>query len=522
MKTVTAAQMRELDRRTIDELGVPGAELMERAGAGVARYIIELSRSCPRPAASVRLLAGGGNNGGDAFVAARHLHAAGLATELLLAVPPEKLAGDALQHFELMRSAQVPLRLLSEPADWARLAPSEESAGLLVDGLLGTGASGAPRGALGAAVDYINACRHRAQVLAIDIPSGLDADTGLAPGAAVRADTTLTMALPKCGLLMPEALDYVGRLEVIDIGIPEDFTRQIESETELLVENEIAAVLGKRRRRDAHKGDFGRVLIIGGAAGMSGAVVLAGRAALRMGAGLVTALVPRSIAAIIAGYSPELMVRAADETDSGFIDHSIWHEWIRRVEDFDAILIGPGLGRSESGLRLVRDVLRDCETPLVLDADAISVLEGGAHWVDKCRAPAVLTPHPGEMARFLMKAPEDLQSARWDCALEAAEQSGATIVLKGAGTCIAQHGQPLTINMNGNPGMATGGSGDVLGGMIAALIAQGHTPCDAARTGVYLHGLAGDRAARKVSEQALIAGDLIDQIPALLRSICAR
>jgi len=321
---------------------------------------------------------------------------------------------------------------------------------------------------------------------------------------------------------MPEAIDYVGRLEVIDIGIPAEFTEAIESETELLVESEIAAVLTQRRRRDSHKGDFGRVLIIGGSAGMSGAVVLAGRAALRMGAGLVTALVPRSIAPIVAGYSPELMVRGVDENGAGFIDHSIWGEWIRRVEDFDAVLIGPGLGRSETGLRLVRDILCDCETPLVLDADAISVLEGGAHWVDKCRAPAVLTPHPGEMARLLMKAPEDLQSARWDCALEAAEQSGATVVLKGAGTCIAQPGGPLTINMNGNPGMATGGSGDVLGGMIAALIAQGRESGDAARAAVYLHGLAGDRAARKVSEQALIAGDLIGQIPALLRAICAR
>lgn len=522
MKTVTAAQMRELDRATIQDYGISGEVLMERAGRGVADCVRDLIELSPVQQPFVRVLAGAGNNGGDAFVAARILQEEGLDVELCLAAPSDKLKGDALHHYNRMRSAAVSVQKLCDAEDWKRLDRPENFRGILVDGLLGTGARGAPRGAIGAAVEYINARASRAKVVAIDIPSGLHADTGLAEGAAVRADITVTMALPKSGLLMPDAVDYVGRMEVVDIGIPTELLADHDSETEMLSRNEVVDIIGRRRTRAAHKGNFGRVLVIGGAVGYSGAVTLAAEAALRSGAGLVTALVPHSIVPIVAAHMPEIMVKGVAETKSGSIAHTIWNEWERKSSGFDAILLGPGLTRCESSLRLVRDVLRDSMRPLVLDADAISVLEGGVHWIDKCSAPVVITPHPGEMARLLLKEPEDLQSARWDCAIEAAADSGATVVLKGAGTCIAHTEHPLVLNMNGNPGMATGGSGDVLGGLITALIAQGVDAYDAARAGVYIHGWAGDRAALRLSENGMIAGDLIEELPLLFQELSGR
>ncbi len=520
MKTVSAEQMRELDRRTIEDYGIPGKTLMERAGRGVAEKIAAIIEYSPTTPPAVRLIAGGGNNGGDAFVAARYLREFGCRVDVFGACRLDQIKGDAREQLDALKQTDIATLECADEEAWKDIDPNFR--GVVVDGLLGTGSRGAPRGTVGAAVDYINRAGENALVASIDIPTGIDADSGEAEGQAVRADLTITMALPKTGLLLPSAIEYVGQIEVVDIGIPAEII-PAEGDLEFISASDVAGHLNPRRPRAAHKGEFGRVLVVGGAPGYSGSVAMAARAALRSGAGLVTAYVPHSIAAVVAGYSPEVMVNTGPQTDTGSLSHNAWDELERRLDDFDALLLGPGLTRCDDSLRLVRDIIRDCPTPIVVDADAVAVLEGSAHWFDKSVAPVVITPHPGEMATLLMKSVEEVQSDRWATARNVVQDSGATVVLKGAATCIANpEDDRVWVNMTGTPGMATAGSGDVLAGMIAAFIAQGIDPRKAPLTAVYLHGRAGSRAAALKSEAGMIAGDIIESIPAALREVVPR
>ena len=523
MKLVTVAQMRELDRRTIEENGTPGETLMDRAGQGVADIARRVAETAGFYNPTIHLFAGRGNNGGDVFAAARHLKEMGLAVEVWLAGAANEVHGDALKHMSKMKSAGIALRELPTKEDWDQEMPFRASGDVLVDGILGTGTSGPARGPAAGAIQYINAHSMDSLVVAIDIPSGLNADTGAAEGDVVRADVTVTMGLPKKGLVEPCALDYVGSVEVVDLGIPEEYISQtqVEGDREMIYLTDLKPLF-RRRPRASHKGNYGHVLLIGGARGYGGAIAMAARAALRSGAGLVTALVPECIAGSIAAASLESMVIGAKETPEGSLSADIWSEWKSRVDDFDAVLVGPGLTRSPQSLTLVRHVIRDCMVPLVLDADAISVLEGQPHWIERAKCPVVLTPHPGEMARLFSQEVEQVQKDRCGVALAAARFTHATVVLKGAGTVVAQDGKPLCINMTGNPGMATGGSGDVLSGMITGLLGQKLQPFDAARVAVYLHGKAGDMVVCRKSQAGLVAGDLIEEIPYAFRDVTLR
>jgi hydroxyethylthiazole kinase-like uncharacterized protein yjeF len=523
MKLVTAAQMRQLDRRTIDEFGIPGEVLMERAGEEVARVVRRMAElsgwSCP----TVHFIAGKGNNGGDAFVAARHLKECGYAVKVWLAGAASDIQGDALAQLNRMKTSGLELKELSSVKDWDRACSARALGDIVVDGLLGTGASGPAHGVVAAAIRCINLWSRDALVVAIDIPSGLQADTGLAEGEAVRADVTVTMGLPKRGLVEPSALEFVGNLEVADIGIPQEYVDLIsmEGEKEFIALADLRSFIS-RRVRHAHKGSFGHVLLIGGSRGYAGSISMAAQAALRSGAGLVTVLTPQSIVPIVAGSMLESMVIGIPETDQGSPAYEFWNTWQSRMEEFDAILVGPGLSRHAQSLQLVRNIIRECPRPLVLDADAISVLEGQAHWMDKARSPLVITPHPGELARLMATTTEKVQADRCAAVRAAVKVTGATVVLKGAGTLVAQANSPIQINLTGNPGMATGGTGDVLAGMLTSLLGQGHDPLDAACAAVYLHGRAGDRAALRKSQAGLVAGDLIAEIPFAFRELDGR
>lgn len=520
MKTVSAEQMRELDRRTIEDYGIPGKTLMERAGRGVAECVAAMIEQSPHTPRKVRFVAGVGNNGGDAFAAARYLRKSGYEVDIFTACRLDQVKGDALEQLNALDATDIEVIECAEAEHWSIL--DHNFRGVVVDGLLGTGSRGAPRGAVADAVDYINRATSHALVASIDIPTGIDADTGLAAGAAVHADLTITMALPKKGLLLPTAIECAGQIAVVDIGIPNEIIPD-DCELELISSVDVAKHLCARRPRSAHKGDFGRVLVIGGALGYSGAVALAARAALRSGAGLVTAYVPRSIAAVVGAYSPEVMVKGAPETNTWSLSHALCNALEGQLQDYDALLLGPGLTRCDDSLRLVRDIIRNCPVPLVVDADAVTVLEGAAHWFDKANAPVIITPHPGEMATLMRKSVEDVQSDRCATARAVVGVSGATVVLKGAATCVANpEDERVWVNMTGTPGMATAGSGDVLGGMIAGLIAQGINPREAPIVAVYLHGRAGSRAAAMKSETGMIAGDIIEEIPNALREIVPR
>lgn len=517
MRSVTSQQMRELDRRTIEEIGIPGIDLMERAGAGVAqavRRLTDLTRSDRH--ARVWLVAGRGNNGGDVAVAARLLHDQGFSVIVTLAASADDVKGDARDALDRMRRAGIDLLEAPNAENWTHAEGGPF--GFVVDGLLGTGTTGPAREPIASAIRAINREGAHALVVAVDVPSGLDADTGAAHGDVVRADMTITMGLPKCGLLNPAALEWVGHVDVTDIGIPPSLWESIDSEVDLITPHDLKPLLPPRRR-NVHKGDFGRALLIGGSPGYSGAIALAARAALRSGTGLVTVLTPASVAPIVAGLVPEAMVHPATATPAGTLCADSLHNWPGDPEAFDAILIGPGLTPHETSLGLIEQALRTIAVPIVLDADALNVVTGRLS-VLRRDAPVIVTPHPGEMARLLNTTSDAVQADRFAAARRLVDETGAVTVLKGAGTIVADSARPLSVNLTGNPGMATGGTGDVLSGLITGLLAQGLKPADAARLGVYVHGRAGDLAAWHGSPISLIAGDIIEALPRAFRELC--
>ncbi len=524
MRVVSSEQMRELDRRTIEEYGTPGVVLMDRAGLRIAEEIITLIEVSGLGHPVIQLIAGRGNNGGDAFVAARHLIDLDQCVEVLLAGAAADLQGDALTHFQQMNEAGVPLIELTTREEWEEARDTLPPGDLLVDGLLGTGTQGPVRGPIAGAIEYILAAAPQALVVSIDVPSGLDPDTGDVAGPAVQADVTLTLGLVKKGLLAAAAQDAVGQISVLDIGFPQAYIDQIPvqpHEPEIIDRRDLLPFF-RRRSRGAHKGDFGKILLIGGSCDYSGAIILAAQAALRSGAGLVTVLVPLSIAPIVAVAAPEIMVRAAPETDEGTLASALWDDWRKGHSMYDAILVGPGMTRHAETRWLLENLLRQSVVPLVLDADAISVFAGEAQWMERANVPLVLTPHPGEFSSLFGQRVEAVQSDRPNAALRAAQTSGATIILKGAHTLVAHSDHPPQINLTGNPGMATGGSGDVLAGMVTAFVGQGFSPYDAARAAVYLHGKAGDMAAWQKSEHGLIPTDLIEELPYAFKALTVK
>lgn len=522
MKAVTGKQMRDLDRKAIADFGIPGDVLMDRAGHGVAEVVQFLARVAGYDSPLVQLIAGRGNNGGDAFVAARYLKERGYEVEVWLAAEAGATTGDALKHLSRLKAAKITLHELPTKGDWDDEAGASDLSGcILVDGILGTGLTGPARGPAAGAISYINALASRNLVVAIDVPSGLNSDTGEAAGDVVVADITATIGLPKWGLLDPRAVEYVGSVEVVDIGLPAELIDRVPSDVELIAAADLRAILG-RRPRHAHKGMFGHVLIIGGAPGYAGAVALAAEAAARSGAGLVTALVPAGIAGVVAGMVPEAMVHAGAQTAEGTLAAGCLSTWTRQLGDFNAVLMGPGMTPHADTRALVETVLAQSRAPVLLDADALNVCAGHLDILKQAAGRLLITPHPGEMARLTGMRVEDVQGDRFNVARQVAEETSAVTVLKGAGTVVAEKGRPLNVNLTGNPGMASGGMGDVLSGLTAGLVAQGLAPFDAARAGVYLHGRAGDNVAWRTSQAGMIAGDVIGELPSIFREIALR
>jgi len=495
MRVVTAEQMRALDQRTIDEAGIAGIDLMRTAGIGLADSIGRLARRHGLDRPHTLFVAGHGNNGGDAFVAATELVWRGWPVECWLAAAPERVRGDARFHFDEMQAAQVPLRVIDDGEDW-HVRPSIGRPEIVVDGLLGTGVTGAPRGNVASAIEFINSQRRRALIVAIDTPSAM----------AVDSDLTVAMGLPKVSCVMADNVDWVGNLDVVDIGIPLDFVADVGVPTglEFIDASDVAAVLPVRGAR-AHKGTFGHALCIGGSLGFSGAITMAARSAARSGAGLVSTVVPKEIYAVVASAIPEAMTHV-DKPDGRYT----------------SILVGPGTGRSDATKELASAELQSATVPVVLDADAITVFADDRAALAAATCPLVITPHPGEFATLFGLDIAQVQANRPAMAQMAADELGATVILKGAGTIVAHPGSTAAINLTGNPGMATGGSGDVLAGLVCGLLTQGLAPLDAARAAVWLHGRAGDYAAAATSQASMIAPDLVDYVSEAFRELSPR
>jgi NAD(P)H-hydrate epimerase len=505
--------MRERDARAVRDVGIPSCVLMENAGAEATR---EIFAAYPRVLGGrAVVVCGKGNNGGDGFVVARRLRERGVQVETFLLGEQAAVAGDARLNLDILTRLGGPVRTVGA-GDLADLRGCLAAADVVVDALLGTGGSGPATGLLAELIESVNGCGK--PVVALDLPSGLGADDVEAPGLAVRASLTVTFGFLKRSLVLHPAASCAGRVRIVNIGIPRRLADPQEAGMGLLEAADAAAAFPARPAH-AHKGTFGHVLVIAGSVGKTGAAALASQAALRIGAGLVTLAVPASLNGILEAKLTEVMTEPVPETEAQSIGLAARERLFALAQGKSAVVLGPGLGTHPETIALVRELLPALQAPLVLDADGLNALAGSADLLKGLAAPAVLTPHPGEMARLTGRPRDEVVRDRIRLVRDAARQWGVTLVLKMARTLIGSGDGPVAIVPTGNPGMATAGTGDVLAGAIAGLMARGVSARLAAATGAYVHGLAGDLAAGRLGEEAMLAGDLLEFLPEAIRRV---
>lgn len=508
MKVLTSKQMKEIDRKTIEEIGIPGPVLMENAGLQVFRVLQALFPRFERE--KIVIVAGKGNNGGDGFVVARYLLNHGARPIVLLLASREEVKGDAALNLKIAGAIGVSIKEICSLESWRSERRELRNARLIVDAIFGTGLLRAADGLCAQAISDINSSS--SIVLAVDIPSGLSSDSYEIVGPAVRADLTVTLGAPKIAHVFPPAEEWVGELIVADISIPRHLFSDAKLKLELI---EKAAVLPafKRRTRDTHKGNYGHLFIISGSLGKTGAAVMAAKAALKTGAGLVTVGTPESCLPIVARSMVELMTEPLAETKNKTISADALARTLSISRGKDVLLVGPGISTNDSTAEFLWNLLPKVKQPVVVDADGLNILSLRPKILAKLPRPAILTPHPGEFARLVGTSISEVLKKKLELVPEFADKWGVYLVLKGYRTLVAAPDGRVYINPTGNPGMATGGTGDVLSGMIASLLMQQKDPLQAALAAVYLHGLSGDLAAEKLGEKTLIAGDLIRFLP---------
>jgi hydroxyethylthiazole kinase-like uncharacterized protein yjeF len=507
MKVVTADAMRGIDRMTIDEYGVSSSALMERAGLAVAEKIRGLFER-----RKVIVIAGGGNNGGDGIVAARNLFNWGWNVKVLLLAPENKLSPDCRAQYKTAKKMKVPIEFRTG------ISGADIHSAMVVDAIFGTGINNPVRPPVSDVISFLN--RSEGPVLSVDLPSGISSDQGRVMGEAVRADYTVTFGLPKIGHLLHPGAEYTGKLFVEDIGFPEGLLTA-ESLYIQTIEKTDAALLVPARPANSHKGDYGRVLIVAGSRGRTGAALMAAKACLRAGAGLVTMGVPETLTGVFQSRATEEMILPLPDKGDG----SLSFEAAKEILSFicggaDVLAIGPGIGISVDTTRIMRELILNSTAPMVIDADGINSIKGDAGILRKAKSPLILTPHAKEMARLMKRDGQDgsadtaaIEADRVALSLSYSKKTGIYLVLKGAPTVIAEPGGKVFINTTGNPGMATAGTGDVLTGIVAAFLGQELNPLDASVLGTYLHGLAGDIAASEMGMHSTIATDIIERLP---------
>jgi ADP-dependent NAD(P)H-hydrate dehydratase / NAD(P)H-hydrate epimerase len=508
MRVVTEEQMREIDRVAIQERGIPSLDLMERAGTACADVITEWF--APETAA---VCTGKGNNAGDGFVVTRLLSERGVDVELFLSISPEELRGNALANFN--RLPEGVKQTLDPDAEAFRQTGS--GADVIVDALLGTGVKGLVRGPMAEMIARINEVES-SPVVAVDVPSGLSDENLRGGGECVCADVTVTFGLPKRPMVVYPGAEFVGQLVVDDIGFPDDLLSSDAFGIHITDQGEVLDLLPERPE-DSHKGTFGHLLIIAGSAGMGGAAAMAAQAAVRSGVGLVTVAVPRVCLSCIEAHVLSAVKRPLDSKSPDRLDESTLDQLEDALDSFDAVVLGPGIGVAPETQRLVHALLDRVAKPLIIDADGLNALEGQADRLRGRTAPTILTPHPKEMSRLSGSEVQAIQSDRIAAARGFASENGVTLVLKGARSVIADPEGVVWINPTGNTGLAKGGSGDVLTGLIGGLVAQGVPSTQAAIAGVFWHGLAADVAVEQIPPRAMVPDDVIGALAGALRQL---
>lgn len=515
MHVVTASEMQRMDRETIESFGLPGRVLMENAGRGVVDVMVKTFPGIKSSGPNLRIgiVAGRGNNGGDGFVIARCLSGMGASVSVYLFSDRTAVKGDAAANLALLDALKVPVFEITDPALLAQHQPGMHQQEIWVDALLGTGLNAEVKGLFRTGIEFLNSLNR--PVIAVDIPSGLNADTGMILGACIQAHTTVTFGFPKIGHILFPGAAVTGRLKTIDIGIPAHIVRNIAPTHHILTPEFIARSF-PRRAPTSHKGSNGHVLMVAGSAGKAGAAVMSGLAALRSGAGLVTLATPESLNAIIQSQIPEIMTAPMAGRKEGLWDDSLCDSIREQLQGKKCLAMGPGMGASPETRKLVLEILRDVAIPVVLDADGLNCICGHLDVLKGMKAPAVLTPHPGEMSRLTGASVSDIQADRIGAARRFSQAHHVHLVLKGARTVIAHPDGTVYINLTANPGMATGGMGDVLTGVIAGLLAQGLEPEAASHAGVYLHGKAADSLCESMGPFGFLASEVAGAMPGVI------
>jgi ADP-dependent NAD(P)H-hydrate dehydratase / NAD(P)H-hydrate epimerase len=514
MKLVSNKQMQSLDSKAINDFGIPGIILMENAGRGTFRAIQE-KFGCFKNK-KISILVGPGNNGGDGLVIARHFFQTGAKPVIILLVPPEKLKGDAAINFTIAEALKIPLITIKTNKDLKLAQAMLKQSHALIDALFGTGLGRAPKGFFSDIIASIN--EFCGPVIAVDIPSGINGDTGIPFPAHVQADLTTTYGLAKPGLFLYPGSEKCGKLEIIEIGIPTAAIR--DSKIKLnLIDNTLANSWLPQRPESSHKGIFGHVLIIAGSTGKSGAAILTARAALRSGAGLVTMAAPSSLVNIFESSVQEAMTLPLPDNKADFFIENDFDSIYQSISGKTAIILGPGLGTDSKTINLVKRLYQEINLPMVIDADALNILAQYKEILKTAPAARILTPHPGEMARLCKTDTKTIQADRLNQAKTFSKKNNIIMVLKGNQTIIAAPDGQAAINSTGNPGMATGGMGDVLAGLTGGLLAMKIPPWSAAGLGAYIHGLSADLLHNKHGSFGFTAGEVADNIPFAFTSL---
>ena len=513
MYVATALEMQNIDKRARDEFDIPTLLLMENAALGITRIVEDKLGSVKEK--KITVISGKGNNGGDGLAAARLLYNRGARVCIYLLSEPDAIAGDAATNLNIALKMGIELHSTGN-YDLRTMKSVINHSHVIIDAILGTGLSSPIKGEYSEIIEMIN--HSQRPVIAVDIPTGINSDTGEVMGIAVKAADTITFAIPKRGHLLYPGSDYTGKLYIVDISIPNAAIEKESVYVHLLTEEDMTCLI-PLRQKDSHKGSFGHVLVIAGSIGKGGAAAMTSISCLRAGAGLVTLATPQSVQPIVAEKLTEIMTFPLPETYDKTISLSAMDEIMNLIRDKDVIAIGPGLTVHKDTAAVVRKVLKEVDVPVVIDADGINALIDHLDILKERRAATVLTPHPGEMGRLIGKSTADVQKDRIETARDFAMSHNVFLVLKGANTLVAEPSGKVYISPTGNPGMATAGTGDALTGILAGLTAQMNDISAGVKLSVYLHGLAGDIAAKEVGLISMIAGDLIDRIPAAIKHL---
>jgi NAD(P)H-hydrate epimerase len=512
MKVISSDEMRTLNEMASEEYNIPSIVLMENAARSILDEIMKIRDSFSR----VIVLCGVGSNGGDGFALGRQLYNNGINIEMIVVGDPKKIKGDALINLEILKKLYIKIDNINDIGGINKLKNIVTKNDLLIDAILGIGIVGEIKDILKLVIETVNDLENT--VISIDIPTGVDADTGYVKSVAINADKTISLMIPKFGNVLYPGAKYNGKLVIGDIGITPMIAEKLHLKTNIIEKKEVKKYLPKRIQ-NSYKGTFGRASIIAGSLGFTGAAILTCNAALRSGIGLIELFVPESIDAVISSNIIEVITIPLKEIRKGVIGINSISSIIKGIESFDVIAIGPGCGITNELFEIIKRIILETEKPIIIDADGLNVLSKDIEILKNKKSDIILTPHIGEMSRLTGLSVDEINDNKIEIVKNFAKEYGVILVLKSARTIVGFPNGEIYINLNGNSGMATAGAGDVLTGIITALVAQGIKSEEAAILGVFIHGYAGDVMAKKIGEYGLVAGDIVDGISRIFKEL---